>query len=101
MTIGPPVLGVFTAPDVVKVPIEITEHDQVQLAVVIQINPRGAARPTTPFHARLVGDIREGFIPVVVIKLVSTVCGYIEVLETVVIIVTHRNAHPVSLAPQS
>lgn len=50
---------VLAAPDVVEVPLEITEDDEVELAIVVEIDPGSAAGPTAALDAGFVRDIGE------------------------------------------
>ena len=45
VAVGPITFAMFAAPDIFPVPHNVAQHDQVELAVVVQINPCGRGRP--------------------------------------------------------
>ena len=53
MAVGTKALPMLAAVDIAKIPIEVAEHHQIQLAVVVQVHPGGARRPATTGDARL------------------------------------------------
>src|SRR5690349_14417977 len=90
----------FAAPDVVKIPIQIAKHYQVEQSVVVEINPRCTCRPTFAAYARLAGDVRKGAVAIVVIELVSAKRGDVYVFVAVVVVVSNRNSHSITGTPQ-
>src|SRR5580658_2237800 len=75
------------APDIIPVPDDVAQHDQVEETVAIEIDPRGRSGPSAAADARLGGDIGESAITVVVIEVIAAEASDIEVLVAVVVVV--------------
>src|SRR5258708_7666194 len=101
MAVCPVSFFVFSAPDVVKVPFEIAQHDQIKESIAIQIHPCGTRRPATASHAGLLRHIGEGAITVVVIQLVPAVRSNIQVLIAVIVVIPDGYSHSLSRSLQS
>src|ERR1700733_1706782 len=91
----------IAAVDIAKIPIEVAEHHQVQVAVVVQVHPGGAGRPAAAGDARTLGDISERTVAVVVIELVAAISRDVEVLEPIIVVIANRNSHAVTGALQT
>src|SRR2546425_633609 len=101
VAIGAMALLVFAAPDVVEIPLHVTQNNQIQQAVAVQIHPGGAGGPSAAGDASLLRYVSERAVAVVVVKLVATVGGYEEVLEAVIVVVTYGDAHSIACALQA
>ena len=42
MTVSPEAVTMFTAIDVIEVPVEIAQHNQVKQSVIVEVDPGGA-----------------------------------------------------------
>src|SRR5438445_13614200 len=91
----------LSAPDVVEVPLDISQHHQIQKTVVVQIHPRRAWGPAAPSDTGLLRYVGEGTVALVVVQLISPVSGHIQIFEAVIVIVADRHTHPVSRARQA
>src|SRR5579871_3954449 len=79
--------AMFTAPDVVEIPLQIAKHDEIQQAIVVQIHPDGARRPAASSDSGFFRKIGKSSVSVVVIKLIAAVCRDENVFEAVVVII--------------
>src|ERR1700730_135908 len=77
MAICPVAFLVLAAPDIIKIPIQIAQDNQIKESVPVQIHPCGAGRPAASPHARLLRNVSECAIAVVVVELIAPVCGYV------------------------
>ena len=68
-------------------------QEQIELAVVVVVEPHRARRPSWRRQAGLVGDVREGAVAVVAIQRAAPVRGDENVGVAVVVVVGHRTAH--------
>src|SRR5450432_2406512 len=89
-------LLVLATVEVDEVPVYISENDQNQQTVVIQIDPCGAGGPSAAPRARRCRHVRERAVSVVVIETVASVCGDVKVFKAIVVIVPHRDTHAVA-----
>ena len=64
---------VFAAPDIVKVPLQIAQHNQVQQSVALQINPGGAGGPSSSANARFLGYVGKSAVTVIMVEPVAPV----------------------------
>src|ERR1700681_3396771 len=96
MAVGAVAFFVLSAPDVIEVPLDIPENDEVEEAIVIQVHPGNAGGPAAACDAGLLGHVGKGAVPIVVIELVSAVGGHIQILEAVVVVVTHGDSHTIT-----
>ncbi len=90
----------FSAPDIVKVPPQIPQYDQIEQPVAVQVNPCRTRGPAAPGDASFVGNISKSAVTVVVIKLVSSICSYIQIFVAIVVIITDRDSHSIAGALQ-
>ena len=67
----------FAAPDVVKVPRQIPQDNEVEQTIAIQVHPCGAGGPASTAYARFFRNIGKGAITIVVIELVAPVRRHI------------------------
>src|SRR5580692_4011881 len=75
-------------------PVDVVGNHQVQFAVVVVIEPRGAGTPLADVsYSGLRCHVGKCAIPVVVIEDASSVAEHEEVRESVVVVVADRNAH--------
>ena len=101
VAVGPVSLAMLSAPDVVEVPLDVSQHHQVQKTVVVQIHPRRAGGPAAPSDTGLLRDVGEGAIAIVVVELIAPISGHIQIFEAVIVIIADRHTHPVSRALQA
>src|ERR1041385_743168 len=100
--ISEPAVG-FLSP----LPLQVVDDKEIEQAVIIYIHPGSAHRPQGSVfrvrfgEARLLANIREGAVPVIVIESVAVNACYEDVFEPVIVVVSNRNAHvePNSLQP--
>ena len=76
-------------------------HEQVQLAIIVVVQKCCAGAPFTVNHTRLVGNIGEGPITVVVIQNVAPIGGHVQILIAVAVVVPCSNPFAVSFASHS
>src|SRR5579859_1209315 len=98
MAVGAVAFFVLSAPDVVEVPLDITENDEVKEAIVIQIHPGSAGGPAAARDAGLLGHVGKGAVAIVVIELIAAVGGHIQILEAVVVVITYGDSHTITRA---
>src|SRR6202044_1868846 len=91
----------LATPNVIKVPLEIAEHDQVQQAICVQIDPGSSGGPTASAHSSLLRHVCKSAVPIVVVELVASVGSDIEVLVSIVVIICGGDTHAVAGALQS
>src|ERR1700689_377340 len=78
--------------DIVKIPLHITRNDQVKPSVVIVVYPGGARHPARAGNTRRRRHICKCTVTIVVVERTAAVSCYIEVFESVVVVVANRNA---------
>ena len=101
VAVGAVAFAVLATPDVFPVPLDVAEDDQVEPAVVVEVDPGGGGGPV---HARggvaagagLLCDVGEGPVAVVVVQVVAAELGDVEVFEAVIVKVADGNAHAVA-----
>ena len=96
MTIRPIAFLPLSAPNIVKIPFQVPEHDQIKQPIIVEINPRGTGRPTCAADACPFGNIGKSTVAIIVIKLVSTIRGNVQIFVAVVIAIANRNSHAVT-----
>src|SRR5260370_22126341 len=69
--------------------------------MTVEVSPSGAGRPSTAGNPRLGGDVGKRAIAVVVVKLVATVCGDVQIFPAVAVVVAHRHTHTVACTLKS
>src|SRR5258708_27348758 len=87
----------LTAVDIVlRTPIEVVSHNEIQPAVLVVVEPAGAGGPCTFVgHASFVGHIAKGAITVVMIEDCSAVPSDIEI--RIAVIIEIRDSHALSV----
>src|ERR1700678_4158021 len=99
MTIGAKtVFAGASAQNIVKVPLHITRNDEVKTSVVVVVHPGGTRHPARAADTRRRGHVCEGTVTIVVVQRTASVSGYIEVFESVVVIVANRNARGIAVS---
>src|SRR5712692_8123402 len=101
MAVGTVSFFVFSAPDVVKIPFEIPQHDQIKESIAIQINPCSACRPATASDGGFLRHIGESAIAIVVIKLVPAVRSNVQILIAVIVVIPYGYSHAVARSLQT
>src|SRR5260370_39510876 len=96
MAIGPVAFFVLAAPDVVEIPLDVPQHNEIEKPVSIQIHPRCAGGPSAPANPGFNGHVGKCSIAVVMVQLVSSVRGYVKVFVPVIVVVAHDHTHAVS-----
>src|SRR3981081_1336928 len=96
MAICPVAFLTLAAPDIIEIPIQIAWNNQIKESVLVQIHPCRAGGPAASSHARLLGNISECAVAVIVVELVSSICGYVKIFEAVIVVVADGNAHSVT-----
>src|SRR6266567_503582 len=89
------------------IPLQVVDYKEIEQPVVIDIQPGSSHRPQGSIlrvrfgESRLLANIREGTIAVIVIQGVAVNACYEDVFETVIVVVSNRNANvePSSLQP--
>src|SRR3954468_24715422 len=74
--------------------IDEAAEEEIELAIVIVIEPYGAGGPTRGEEAGLAGDVGEGAVAVIAVEDAIAVGGDEDIGPTVVIVVTDGHAHP-------
>src|SRR5450631_422008 len=105
MAIGP-VCGTQTSTDRVGAggPVAVIRDDQVEVSIVVIIEPGGSDRPQFsslsigPAHTRRLGYIRKCAIAVIAVKRVPMNSNDVEILEAIVVVVANGDAHLISMA---
>src|SRR5882762_3417993 len=96
MTIGAVTRSALAAVAVgAKSPIDVTGHEQVELAVIVVVEESGARAPPAGGDSGRFRDVGERAISVVVVQRVAAVVGHVDIFEAVVVIVAHGDAHSV------
>src|SRR5262245_54947417 len=68
---------------------------QIELAIIVIIEPCGARRPLTFVrHTSSIGNIREGTVAVVMVKDRTVVTEHDQIGVPVVVVIPNSNAHP-------
>jgi len=87
-----------SAPHIVPVPLDVAQHNQVEVPIVVEIDPCGGGGPSAAADSGLLGYIGKCAVSIVVIKPVAAERGNVKILVAVVVIVAHGNTHAVSRA---
>src|SRR5882672_367842 len=70
-----------------------TRDKEIQLAVVVIIEPDGTGGPAGRPNTGFIRDIGEGAVAVVVIKNIAPVTGYVEIDPAIAIVITGGDTH--------
>ncbi len=100
MAICPVAFPVLATPDIVKVPLQVSGHDQIQQSISIQIDPRRAGRPPAATDAGLFRYISKCAVSIVMVKPVSAIGGYVQIFKPIIVIVSDGNSHAVTASLQ-
>ncbi len=95
----------LAAPHVFEVPVHVAQHDEVEQAVVVEVDPGRAGGPGVSWRrvasrAGAHSDIGEGAVAVVVVQVIAAVARDVQVFEAVVVVVADSHAHAVAHALQ-
>src|ERR1700749_1850463 len=101
MTVSAETIAMLATPNVLKIPLQITKHHQVQQAIGVEIDPGSARRPTASTHASLLRHVGKRAVPIIVVKLVASVGRDVEVFVSIVIVVCDGSPHAVADTLQS
>src|SRR5580692_4924868 len=96
MAIGAPAFPMLSTPDVIEIPLDISQDNEIQQAIVVEIHPGRAGGPSATSHAGLRRNVGECSVAVVVIELIAAIGGDEEVFVAVIVKIAHRNAHTVA-----
>src|ERR1700686_1200548 len=75
--------------------------EQIQLAVIVIVEPDRAGGPPRRAHSGFFRDIGESAVTVIVVKNVPAVLGDVDILEAVAVIISNRHALAVSASANS
>src|SRR4051812_1794792 len=101
MAIGAQAFFVLPAPDVLEVPLQVAQYHQIEQTVIVEIDPRGTRGPAAARYAGFLGDIRKRAVAIVMVKLVASERGDVEIFIAIVVIVAHSHTHAVAGALQA
>ena len=101
VAVGAVAFAMLATEDVVEVPLHVAEDDEVEEAIVIEVDPGGGGGPAAASGAGLRGDVGEGAVAVVVVEMVAAVAGDVEVFVAVVVVISDRYSHVVAYALQA
>src|SRR5271154_3356333 len=93
--------AVLATPLIVPIPRNVAIHDQIEQAVVIEVDPRGRGGPTAAANAGLLRHISECAVAVVVVEAIAAIPGYEYILVAVIVVIGNSDTHPVANALQS
>ena len=77
MAVGAKASLAFSAPDIVKVPLQVAQHHQIQKAVVVQIHPRGAGGPAAAGDTSSLRHVGKRAVAVVVVERITPIRGHV------------------------
>ena len=106
VTIGPQTSPAQTHGVLVDFPLAVVRNEQIQLAVVVVVDPARGRAPHFPAlihrcaHASLIGNIREAAVAIISIQMILRHAGDVNVLPAVVIEITDGDAHIVAVSRQ-
>src|ERR1043166_9914677 len=83
---------------VFKVPIHVTHYKQIETTIAIVVEPAGAGGPPTVDFGKLVRDVAESTVAIVVIQAIGLVAGDKQIHEAIVVVISGGNAHAVTNA---
>src|SRR5437867_1207060 len=92
----PPVLAELALAELRKVgklEIDVIGYEEVEFAVIIVVTKSGSRRPARVIHARFLGDVAEGSVAVVVIKVVRPQASDVQIFVTVSVKVGCHHTH--------
>src|SRR5689334_10706452 len=81
-------------------PTAVVANEEVEEAIPVVIEPGGAGAPGRARSSSSPGHIAERAVAVIVKEVRATVSGEVDVRMAVVVIITHRNPHPVAVDPE-
>ena len=82
-------------------PVDVSRDEQIELSVVVVVEPDGAGRPAGRREARLLRDIGERAVAVVAVQTRTAARSDEDVREPVVVVVPDGNAHPERSSPDA
>ena len=102
MTVFPVPWAPLAAVDLAsEAPVHVSCDEQIEPSVVVEIEEERRHAPSAALDARSLCHIIEPSVTVVVIERVCVVTRYVEIRETVIVIVAHRDTHAISTARHS
>src|SRR6202035_24408 len=87
---------VGTAPDIAKIPFHVTQDNQIQQSIIVQVHPRRAAGPSATTDTSLLRDVGKRTVAIVVIKPVAAICSHKQIGIAVVVVIAYDHAHAVA-----
>src|SRR5438128_1897284 len=85
----------------VKVPLQVSSDDEIQLPVIVDVNPCCASGPAGAGDSRLGGYVRKSSVSIVVVKRVVAITRDIEIFEAIIVVVPDCHTHSVGVALHS
>src|SRR5258706_1765502 len=79
----------------VGIPFHVSSDEEIEMAVIIEIEKARGDRPAAGRYSSFLGHIRESAVAIVVVQDILAVAGDVEIGETVIVIVAHGDAHAV------
>ena len=84
-----------------EAPVEVAGDEQVELPVVVVIEEARACAPATALDACAIRHVGKRSVAHVPVQGVAAEIGHIDILQAVVVVVTHGRAHPVLILRRS
>ena len=98
MAVGPVSRLLFAAVAIaLERPLDVTRHEQIEIAVVVGIEETGAGAPASGGDAGAGGDVAERPVAIVAIQRIAAEVGHVEIGEAVVVVVGCGGAHAVGI----
>src|SRR4051794_41397201 len=83
----------LAAPNILKLPGQISRHKKVEFPIVVNIDKSRARRPARRGNPGSFRYIRKLTLAVVAVESIAAVARYVEIRESVVVVVAYRYAH--------
>src|ERR1700757_3679607 len=86
----------LAAINVVEIPLQIAEDNEIEQPVSIKVNPGRTRGPTARGDTGTLRHVGKCSVAIVVIKLVSAVSGYVQIFESIIVVISDGDSHSVT-----
>src|SRR6185437_4758906 len=76
----------------ISVELHVAGDKKVELPIVIVIAPRRPRGPAAQCHTRLLGDVGESAVVIIVVKAILAEIGDVDVGPAIVVVISHRHS---------
>src|SRR5271170_1632955 len=98
MAVSTVTLPMLAAPEIVPIPLDIPQYNEVEESISVKIDPGRGGGPSAAHNTGFLGYIGKGSVAIVVVELIAAVGRYVQVFIAVVVVIADRYSHAVARA---